>query len=93
MRPCNVTNSQIVDKSKLSSLCLNLEEMQTNPPQWSPGNSSLDQMSPNSKSQFSISMNRPWPTVMTTTCFNTLPFDVPNHLHESDFLALDQNLV
>lgn len=73
MQPIEMLDSQMLGRSnRLSSLSINLDEMQTSPPQWSPGNSSLGQISPNSRSQDSNSIHRGG--VVTMTCFDTLPF-------------------
>ncbi|XP_051158753.1 hypoxia-inducible factor 1-alpha-like isoform X2 [Leptopilina boulardi] len=94
MQNCEMINPQLLGKNDISNLNLNRKRGKQISSQWlSSPNDVQNQMNKNLKNDNSNRINRDWPTIMSTTNFDILPFEIPKYLQESDILSLDQNLV
>lgn len=94
MQNCEMINPQLLGKNDISNLNLNRKRGKQISSQWlSSPNNVQNQMNKNLKNDNSNRINRDWPTIMSTTNFDILPFEIPKYLQESDILSLDQNLV
>lgn len=93
MQGCEVINPQLLRRNnKVLNSKRHLKEANVISSQWSPKSTS-NEINSIFKNEDSSKVNRDWPTIMSTTSFDILPFEIPKYLQESDILSLDQNLV